>query len=186
MYRSNDRRWVSEPNGGIRRIVDFEAIKGGRYSARWGFSIEFVPKLKGRRLAWKRTLATADFDLCLDPIDVAGDPPKWCSIDTNDSVRRVGDVASAVHKAASSDFAGVTSLAELVQLFERRSRMAFRRFSLENYVQTESAWGLALLALGQDEESSVRLSRFCQQHNVDPATPLLAKAKILARRARQD
>lgn len=69
-HQVSERRWVSDPCNAIRRIIEFQAVKGLRYSARWGFSIDFVPRLSGVRLSWKRTLKTADFDLTIDPIDI--------------------------------------------------------------------------------------------------------------------
>jgi hypothetical protein len=69
------RRWVSCVNPPIRRIFEFQALKGATYSARWGFSLDFVSALRGGRLRWKRSSKAAAFDLCIDPIDEPGDVP---------------------------------------------------------------------------------------------------------------
>ncbi len=74
------RRWVSNTMGATRRIFEFQALKGATYSARWGFSLDFVPVMRNGHLRWKRTPKGAEFDLCIDPIDEFGDVPDWCSL----------------------------------------------------------------------------------------------------------
>ena len=181
-HRVADRRWVSEADGDIRRIVEFQALKGAQYVARWGFSVDFVPRLRGSRLAWKRTFATAEFDLCIDPLDAEGTVPHWCAFARDDSPRHVMKVARAVNDATSTDFAPIRTADDLLHLFERRSRMVFRRFGLENYVQTDLAWGLLQLAAGDVEAGSDRLTRFCERFEVDSGAAILAKAKVQAAR----
>lgn len=179
-HRTAERRWVSEAEGAIRRIVEFEALKGARYSARWGFSVDFVPRLRGSQLAWKRTLATAEFDLCIDPADAEGSPPAWCGFASDDSPRRVSKITRSVKEAASSDFAPIRTASDLLRLFERRSRMSFRRFGLDNYVQTDLAWGLLQVATGEPEAGSERLARFCERFEVDAGAAILTKARAEA------
>jgi hypothetical protein len=58
--------------------------------------------------------------------------------------------------------------------------MQFQRFSLENYVQTDLAWGLVLVALGQTDRGQRQLDAFCEQFAVAPETAILAKAKAEA------
>jgi hypothetical protein len=176
------RRWVGEPNGEIRTIVEFQTLKGGQYSARWGISIDFVPLLHKHRLAWKRTFASATFDLCIDPIDVEGDVPNWCSFGQGDSRRHLDDVAQRVRNASSEDFSKTMSLGDVRRAFEERSQMGFRRFSLDNYVQTDLAWGLLELATANAQMGSTRLSKFCERFGVDPACAVMTKAKAQATR----
>lgn len=181
LQRVAPRRWVSEPTGAIRRIVELAAIKGGQYSARWGFSVDFVPVLRSDRLAWKRTSSTADFDICIDPIDPEGAVPRWCSFSGDDSARHIREMSRRVRENAAKDFADVQSLADLLHLFERRSRMTFRRFSLDNYAQADLAWGLIEIAVGRQQAGQAHLSRFCTRYGVDPAAPILAKATANAK-----
>lgn len=183
--RIGDRRWVSEPAQSMRRIFEFELLKGNVLSARWGWSVDFVPLLAGHKLAWKRTAAKARPDLCIDPIDVAGDVPAWCSFPEGASPSRVGAVAAAAQKAANADWSKVAGLKDLIDMFEQRSKMSFRRFSLDNYAQTDLAWGLALLALGRGAEGESRLAAFCQNFGVDLETAILQKARAEAASMRQ-
>jgi hypothetical protein len=54
------------------QVIRVSSAQGSRYSARWGFSLDFVPIQRSGRMQWKRTAKTASFDLCVDPIDQAG------------------------------------------------------------------------------------------------------------------
>ncbi len=54
--------------------------------------------------------------------------------------------------------------------------MQFRRFSLQNYAQTDLAWGLLLLATGKAEEGYRRLANFCESFEIDRSTAILQKA----------
>ena len=177
LRRVGDRRWIGETAGGIRRIVEFEALKGAQYSARWGFSVDFVPRLQGKRLVWKRTSATAVFDLCIDPIDVEGRVPDWCSFTSYSPLGEVRKIARAVRQHASMDFARVNTLNDLRNLFRQRATMRFRRFGPENYVQTDLAWGLVQVATGDAEGGANRISAFCEQFGVDPMASVLVKAQ---------
>lgn len=182
--RVADRRWVGEAVGGIRRMLEFTALKGDQYSARWGFSVDFVPQLKGERLAWKRTPATAAFDLAIDPVDVEAHVPTWCSFNRDVRIGRVRKVARAVRAQASLDFDRVDTLQDLLKLFEQRETMRFVRFGPENYVQTDLARGLLQLATGDSQGAADRIRAFCDRFGVDPETPILAKAKQEALRRR--
>lgn len=177
LQRVADRRWIGEPHGGIRRILEFQAMKGAQYSARWGFSVDCVPRLQGKRLAWKRTARTAVFDLCINPIDVEGYVPDWCSFTSDVQINRIRKIAQTVRKDASRDLARINTLYDLRELFQRRAAMKFRRFGLANYVQTDLAWGLLQLATGEVEGGNKRIAAFCERFGVDPAAAILAKAK---------
>lgn len=176
-HQASERRWVSDPRNKIRRIIEFQALKGARYSARWGFSIDFVPRLRGGRLSWKRTLKSADFDLSIDPIDIEGVDFDWCSFSFDVGMRDIRRIVSAVKNAASSDFSSAHTIHDLLDLFSRRSEMKFRRFGLANYVQTDIAWGLLQLAAGNEAEGSGRIARFCERFEIDPDSPVLMKAR---------
>jgi hypothetical protein len=177
LQRVADRRWVSEPHDGIRRILEFQALKGAQYSARWGLSVDFVPNLQGARLSWKRTAKTAMFDLCIDPIDVEGHVPNWCALtaDTRDGAMK--KIVRAVREQASRDFARINTLHDLRELFQLRAAMRFRRFGPKNYVQTDLAWGLVEMATGDQEGGAKRIAAFCDRFGVPPETPILVKAK---------
>jgi hypothetical protein len=173
-----DLSWVSDPTDHIRYLLKFQAMKGMTFSACWGVSVDFVPFFSGGgKLGWKRTVKSAAFDLCLDPVDSSGRIPGWCSFYSNDRDHHVERAAKAAVKAARLDWSKITALKHVADTFERRSKMQFRRFSLENYVQTDLAWGLVLVALGQADRGQHHLDAFCEQFAVAPDTAILAKAK---------
>lgn len=179
--RTSDRRWVSEPRNEIRRILEFQAIKGAQYSARWGFGVDFVPKVRGGRPSWKRTSKTADFDVTIDPIDDAGSVQRWCSIVATDSVRHVDAVARDVWAKASEDFARVVAVADLLDLMNARATMTFRRFGPHNYVQTDLTRGLIQIAVGDLDEGMTLVGTFCERFDVLQDDAVLAKAVAHAR-----
>lgn len=174
--RVGDRRWVGELRGQIRTIVEFQALKGAQYSGRWGFGVDLVPLLRGSRLAWKKTVRTAAFDLTIDPIDDLGAVPHWCAIPVHMDAGSAQAVAQRVWHAAAQDFAAVTTIVDLLGLFHRRSSMTFRRFGLQHYAQTDLAWGLLRIATGELAEGDRQLGRFCARHDVRPDDPVLRKA----------
>jgi hypothetical protein len=176
------RRWVSGTIAPIHKIFEFQAMKGGWYSARWGFSLDFVPVVRNGRLRRKRTSKSVEFDLCIDPIDEIGIAPDWCSfveiatlkeVDASHLIR----VVRAATRAAHDDFARVNSVGDVVTVFHERASMAFRRFSLENYVQTHIAWGLCLLAVGKRAEGEEHIRLFCEKNGINRNDPLIHKAE---------
>ena len=48
--RIRPRLWVESKHPPIRRLFEFQPIKGEVYSARWGFSLDFVPIQKAEKL----------------------------------------------------------------------------------------------------------------------------------------
>ena len=178
--RVGDLFWVSSPTDHIRYLLKFQAMKGMTFSACWGVSVDFVPIFSGGKLRWKRTAKSAAFDLCLDPIDSSGRIPSWCSFYSNDRAHHVERAATAAVKAARSDWSKITALKDVADTFERRAKMQFQRFSLENYVQTDLAWGLVLVALGQADQGQRHLDAFCEQFAIAPETAILAKARAEA------
>ncbi|GGG32194.1 hypothetical protein GCM10010964_20180 [Caldovatus sediminis] len=178
------RRWVRSTKAMVREVFEIQALKGNRFSARWGFSLDFVPACRNRRLRWKGTDGAADFDLCIDPIDEAGSVPDWCSFSDPSATWRgaskLARVASEAVAAARKDSDAVCSPRDVVRLFERRSTMRFARFGLDDYVQTHLAWGLALIAAGRPAEAEPHISRFCDEFGIARGDPLLAKAAAMA------
>ena len=186
--RIRPRFWVEGLGPPIRRLFEFQALKGASYSARWGFSLDFVPIQRNSRLQWKRTAKTASFDLCIDPIDQVGQvPDSWYvsrfifplkAYDWSKFTRTIKNATLV----AQPDFNRIKSISDIVAIFNERSAMKFRRFSLENYVQTHLAWGLCLMAVGEAEEGERHLEKYCTRFSVDRANPKLRDAECEARR----
>jgi hypothetical protein len=184
LKRIGARLWCSPPSCHIRNLFEFQAMKGSRFSARWGVSIDFVPKLKNKKLVWKKSEQDALLDLCIDPIDMAGSIPQWCSIEVSDSDRHIANVVSEAVKAAQGDWRKLTSLQGIVDWFETSSKMTFQRFSPHNYTQTHLCWGLTLIALDQQDQGQNHLRNFCAEFNVSPIDPILVEAITEAKSTR--
>ncbi len=179
------RRWVRTARSHVRGIFEFQALKGGIYSARWGLSLDFVPLLRGDRLRWKRTANTEDFDLCIDPIDEYGAPPAWCSF-SRSTPPREGRMALAVNEAtqaAKFAFSRANSIVDVVGMFRQRAALHFRRFDLENYAQTHLAWGLSLIVVGDLTEGERHLELFCARFSIDRQDQMIRQALLAARDA---
>jgi hypothetical protein len=174
--RSRPGRWVRSTKQPVREVFEFQAMKGMVRSARWGFSLDFVPVLQGTRLKWKRTLKSLAFDLCIDPIDRAGSLLAWFTVSQSDPERVVRRVVRQTVGEAASDFDQVDSVADVIRVFDDRNAMSFVRFSLENYVQTHIAWGLALISVGKPAEGEEHLRRFRERFGVDADNALLTLA----------
>jgi hypothetical protein len=187
--RIRPRRWVAAAQPLIRSIFEFQALKDATYSARWGFSLDFVPLWRADGLKWKQTAKTANFDLCIDPIDQYGGPPDWCSYSRPiwpGEVANFPRMAAAVKestRAAKLDFSRANSISDLVAMFQERAAMRFQRFSLENYTQTHLAWGLTLVAVGEATEGKRHLELFCASFSIDRNDRMLCQALLAAENA---
>jgi hypothetical protein len=79
------------------------------------------------------------------------------------------------------DFRRVNAIENIVTVFRERSPMQFRRFSMENYVQTHIAWGLCLIAIGNDAEGETHIRSYCDRFEIDRNDPILRKSEVVAR-----
>jgi hypothetical protein len=176
-------RWVESADRPIRKLFEFRSLKGASYSARWGYSLDFVPIRSNGKLRWKRTARAAEFDLCIDPLDTDDGPHDQYRLsrvifplkihDWN----RIARVVKRATRTAQEDFNRVNSIENIVGIFRERSAMVFKRFSLDNYVQTHIAWGLCLVALGKLDEAENHLQSYCSHQSVDRNDPILRQAE---------
>lgn len=178
--RIGDLRWAACRAEHIHFLLDFQRLKGATVSARWGVSLTFVPELRGKRLSRKFSLEKAQFDLCIDPIDE--DDWAWCSFPEHAPSERMSEVAQNALKAATKDWNRLGTVADVIRCFQERSRRSFVRFSPDNYIQTNIAWGLCLIATGEQTAGEERVNRFCDQFGFSPSTPAIAKAMSEAQR----
>lgn len=184
--RIRPRYWVESTRPPIRRIFEFQPLKGESYSARWGFSLDFVPILRNGKLAWKRTARTARLDLRIDPLDQEPGPVEWCSFSRFIFPRKTYDWSKATRaavngaKAAQLDFKRIRSITDIVEMFREQSVRKVYRLSLENYIQTHIAWGLCLISLGKRDEAEDHLQKYCVGFSVDRNDRILRAAEQAA------
>lgn len=182
------RKWVRSSKIPVRELFVVNPLKGGVYSAAWGFALDFVPLSSGGKLKWKKSDRSCRADLWIDPIDLAGEVPGWCSFVhlPGYKVANVRTIETTIQHAVAQarlDFDHVTTLAELERLFDERSRLTYRRFGFNNYVQVYLAWGLLCCALGREADGERYLLKFCQQEGCARTHPFIEKAISKARAA---
>lgn len=188
--RARPRRWERRSREPISEIFNIQAIGGAMRSARWVFSLDFVPNFQNRRFRWKRTFSDADIDICIDPINDTSRLHPWHSFTyvwgSEAYPSEVAAVASTSVRAAFLNFDRIRSVQDVVTLFERRAaRDDYRRFSPDNYVQTDLAWGLALFATGRPEQGQQHLARFHERFATNPNDPLIVKSLTSAKQLAQ-
>jgi hypothetical protein len=147
------RRWVrSFPP--IRHVFELTAMKGASLLTRWGFSLDFVPHLQGRRLAWHRTEAKAHLDLVYDPIDFDREwevdrsigtlrGPTWVQRDAERVLPKALAAAVSWLRDARDDRA-VLERAEWLRTADRPGM----RFRFDNFVQQPLAYAFLLARTG--------------------------------------
>jgi hypothetical protein len=181
------RRWVRAVPPHLRQVVEYQALKGASYGPRWGVSLDFAPVLHSNSLAWKRTDKSAEPDLILDPLD-AGSRTWLVSRSSGEGapsrreLRSAARTAAAAAHAALADLRGLGGLEQVIAGFERGSAAPAVRFSLDDYVQADLAWGLAQVAVGDRVRGEARLARFCERFEVERDDPLLRTAEAAAER----
>jgi hypothetical protein len=171
------RRWVRDEKAPIREIFEMQALKGGVYSPRWGFSLDFVPNYSNGKFMWARTNKSCQLDLCIDPVDTSGFP--GIGAISEFSMTDASMMKKAAHESVSkalSCFARVTDLVTLENLYQERSQLSYRRFSFRNYIQVYLAWGILLLKLGRKADGEDKLAQFSQEQGADLNDPFLLKA----------
>jgi hypothetical protein len=58
--------WLRSADAPLRQMFVYRQFKGAAIAPQWGFSLDFVPHLAARKLAWHRTEKSALFDLSID------------------------------------------------------------------------------------------------------------------------
>ena len=165
--RLAERRWVRAQKLPIRELFVIGALKGAQYSPSWGFSSGFVPSFRGGSFRRQSTDKNAVMDLVIDPIDITGDVPRQAFgfIKGHDAEIPIEQIrASAEHfvPQALADFDRVSSIRDFCRFFVERSRLEYRRFGFDMYVQHQLVRGFVLLLTGQRDEGLERIREFCR------------------------
>lgn len=61
------RRWIDGSKPPARRLFELQLLKGACLKACWGFSLDFVPHITGRKVRWHRSDKAAMLDVIIDP-----------------------------------------------------------------------------------------------------------------------
>src|SRR5688500_14523912 len=138
--RLDKRKWVRSTKLPIRELFVVGALKGAQYSPAWGLSSGFAPSLRGRTFRRQSTDKNAIMDLVIDPIDITGEVPRQAfgfiaGHDTKIPIEQIRRCAVHFVPLALADFDHVRSVRDFCQFFLERSRLEYRRFTFDMYVQ---------------------------------------------------
>jgi hypothetical protein len=170
--RLGERKWVRSQKLPVRELFVIGALKGAQYSPAWGFSSGFVPSFRGRSFRRQTTDKNAIMDLVIDPIDITGDVPRQAfgfitGHDTEIPTQQIRASAEHFVPLALADFDRVRSVRDFCHFFMERSRLEYRRFTFDMYVQHQLAIGFVLLLAGQRQEGLERIREFCRSMDAD-------------------
>jgi hypothetical protein len=175
-----ERKWVRSQKLPMRELFVIAALKGGMYSPMWGFSSGFVPSFRSRRFRRQTTDKNAMMDLTIDPIDVPGLVPPQAfgfitGMDTEIPLAQIRACAEHFVPLALADFDRVRSVRDFCLLFLERSRLEYRRFEFDMYVQHQLARGFVLLLTGQRDEGEKQIREFCRRMDAEFDDPVLSE-----------
>jgi hypothetical protein len=175
-----DRKWVRSRKHPIRELFVIGAPKGARYSPVWGFSSGLAPSFRGRSFRRQSTAKNAIMDLVIDPIDTTGAvPPQafgfFTGWDAEIPTAQIRNCAEHFVPLALADFDRVSSVPDFCQFFLERSRLEYRRFGFDMYVQHQLVLGFVLLFLGRREEGIQQIREFCRSMEAEFADRVLTE-----------
>jgi hypothetical protein len=170
--RLGERKWVRSQKLPVRELFVIGALKGAQYSPAWGFSSGFAPSFRGRSFRRQSTDKNAIMDLVIDPIDLTGDVPQQAfgfitGHDTEIPMEQIRTCAEHFVPLALADFERVHSVHDFCQFFLERSRLEYRRFTFDMYVQHQLVRGFVLLLIGQQDEGLERIREFCRSMDAE-------------------
>ena len=170
--RLEQRKWVRSQKQPIRELFVIGALKGGRYSPAWGFSSGVTPSFRGHNFRRQSTDKNAIMDLIIDPIDITGNVPSQAfgfitGYDTEVPIAQIRECADHFVPFAVADFDRVRSMGDFCRFFLERSRLEYRRFTFDMYVQHQLVHGFVLIMTGRRNEGLEMLREFCRRMEAD-------------------
>lgn len=178
--RLDERKWVRSHKLPIRELFVVSALKGGRYSPVWGLSSGFAPAFRSCSFRRQSTDKNAVMDLIIDPIDITGDVPLEAfgfisGYDTEIPIEQIRTCARHFVPLALADFDRVRSVDDFCQFFIERSRLEYRRFTFDMYVQHQLIRGFVLLLAGERDEGLRQIREFCRSTDAEFANRILSE-----------
>ena len=158
--RLDKRKWVRSQKLPIRELFVIGALKGAQYSPVWGFSSGFVPSFRGRSFRRQTTDKNAIMDLVIDPIDITGEVPRQAFGLIGYETEQVRTCAEHFVPLALADFDRVRSVRDFCQFVAERSRLEYRRFGFDMYVQHQLVRGFVNLLTGQQDAGLEQIREF--------------------------
>lgn len=124
-------------------------------------------------------------DLVMDPVDLSGDVPRAAyrfitGSDTAIPKREVDQCSAHFIPLALADLDPVRTQADFCRVFDERSRLQYKRFGFQNYIQHRLVRAMMLLRAGGKEEGHQALQEFCRASEIDPSDKVLTDYARLA------
>jgi len=178
--RLGQRKWIRSQKQPIRELFTIVSLKGGRYSPAWGLSTGIVPSFRGHSFRRQSTDKNAVMDLIVDPIDVTADVPLQTfsfitGYDSEIPVTQIRECAEHFVPIALADFSRVHSLRDFCHFFLERSRLKYRRFTFDMYVQHQLSHGFVHILNGQKDDGVEMIHKFCKTMEANFADRILSE-----------
>jgi hypothetical protein len=178
--RLGKRKWVRSQKQPIRELFVIGALKGARYSPAWGISSGIVPSFRARSFRRQNSDKNAIMDLVIDPIDITGAVPRQTfsfitGYDTEIPIEQIRACAMHFVPLALADFDRVRSVREFCQFFVERSRLEYRRFGFDMYLQHQLVHGFVLFLTGRCDEGLKQIQEFCRSNGAEFEDRVLAE-----------
>lgn len=157
------RYWVRQRLPFGFDVFQLQAIGQSALSPRWGFSLAYVPEIRGGRLRWHRTARTPVFDIVVDPLDLI--LPEHATFMLYKSRKRdslhatLHEQAPRLVQQAQQTWASVDDLEALARLLRELQARKTVRFAFHNYVQQPLAYAFTLARLGRLDEARTELQK---------------------------
>jgi hypothetical protein len=125
-------------------------------------------------------------DLVINPINITGSvPPQAFSFltgsDTEIPIKAIRKCAEHFVPLALADFERVQSVRDFCQFFLERSRLEYRRFAFDMYVQHQLVRGFVLLLTGQQDAGLAQIREFCGSMGAEFEDRVLSECILHAR-----
>jgi hypothetical protein len=148
--------WLRSVDAPVRQMFAYVQLKGGAVAPQWGFSLDFVPHLSGKKIAWHRTEKSALFDAFVD-----GQGPKlnlsymW---GVSGLLENMQSRVSAALESAIAFWARGSSLEQVCSLVEELRVQPGSQF----YTQLPIASAMCFAICGREAEGRKELERYIE------------------------
>lgn len=178
------RKWVRSIKQPVREIFSIEAIKGLSYIPHWGFSLDFVPHISGKKVRWHRTSKSALYDFRFNPANYdrksfLEGQLRWYILNGLYGLKNLQrEVNIAAPKAVFDAIAlwdSVKIFSDLLPIFNRQRNNQERFLS---YHQEEIAYAFLLALNGEKTRATDEIDEFIKKHAMDSGCAIDLRGRL--------
>ena len=153
--------WIRSADAPIRQLFCYAQLRGGALAPQWGFSLDFVPHLSGKKIKWHKTEKSALFDAFVDGQGTELNLSYMWGV--SGLLEQMQPRVEAAIRAATALWAKGRTYPELYALVEElRSKPGS-----ELYTQLPIANAMCLARSGREAEGLRDLQYFIQRFDLD-------------------